>query len=65
MQINQTPIGDSGTTIIAGEMTGRAIHAIELSPTYVDVAVERWQNFTGEQAKREGDNISSVAKNAA
>lgn len=44
------PFSGSGTTIIAGEMTGRAIHAIELNPAYVDVAVKRWQDFTGQQA---------------
>lgn len=44
------PFSGSGTTIIAGEMTGRSIHAIELNPAYVDVAVKRWQEFTGEQA---------------
>jgi len=47
------PFSGSGTTIIAGEMTGRAIHAIELSPAYVDVAVKRWQDFTGQQAIHE------------
>jgi len=49
------PFSGSGTTIIAGEMTGRCIYAIELSPAYVDVAVKRWQDFTGEQATLEGD----------
>ena len=44
----------SGTTIIAAETTGRACHAIELSPTYVDVAVLRWQAFTGLEAMLEG-----------
>lgn len=44
------PFSGSGTTIIAGEMTGRCIHAIELNPAYVDVAIKRWQEFTGEQA---------------
>lgn len=44
------PFSGSGTTIIAGEMTGRSIHAIELNPAYVDVAIIRWQEFTGEQA---------------
>jgi DNA modification methylase len=44
------PFSGSGTTIIAGEMTGRCVHAIELSPAYVDVAVKRWQDFTGEMA---------------
>jgi tRNA G10 N-methylase Trm11 len=47
------PFSGSGTTIIAGEMTGRAIHAIELNPAYVDVAVTRWQNFTGQTATLE------------
>ncbi|AMN44062.1 site-specific DNA-methyltransferase [Rhodoplanes sp. Z2-YC6860] len=45
------PFSGSGTTIIAAEITGRSCHAIELSPQYVDVAVERWQAFTGESAR--------------
>jgi DNA modification methylase len=49
------PFSGSGTTIIAGEMTGRAIHAIELNPAYIDVAVKRWQDFTGKAATLEGD----------
>jgi DNA modification methylase len=47
------PFSGSGTTIIAGEMTGRCVHAIELNPAYVDVAVTRWQAFTGKQAIHE------------
>jgi hypothetical protein len=49
------PFSGSGTTIIAAEMTGRACHAIELSPAYVDVAVKRWQDFAGKQAVLDGD----------
>ena len=49
------PFSGSGTTIIAGEMTGRSIHAIELNPAYVDVAIKRWQDFTGKAATLEGD----------
>ena len=49
------PFSGSGTTIIACEMTGRHCYAIELNPTYVDVAVKRWQEFTGQQAVLEGD----------
>lgn len=49
------PFAGSGTTIIAAEMTGRACHAIELDPRYVDVCVRRWQDFTGEHAVLEGD----------
>ena len=49
------PFSGSGTTIIAAEMTGRSCHAIELNPLYVDVAVKRWQEFTGKAATLEGD----------
>jgi DNA modification methylase len=52
------PFSGSGTSIIAAEMTGRACHAIELSPAYVDVAVARWEAFTGQDAVREGDGAS-------
>jgi len=44
------PFSGSGTTIIAAEQTGRRCYAMELSPNYVDVAVRRWQNFTGQRA---------------
>lgn len=44
------PFSGSGTTIIAGEMTGRHVYAIELNPAYIDVAVKRWQDFTGKEA---------------
>jgi DNA modification methylase len=49
------PFSGSGTTIIAGEMTGRSVHAIELNPAYVDVTIKRWQDFTGKAATLEGD----------
>ena len=44
------PFSGSGTTIIAAEQTGRICYAMELSPNYVDVAVRRWQQFTGKRA---------------
>ena len=43
----------SGTAIIAAERTGRACYAIELDPIYVDLAVRRWQRWTGEYAIHE------------
>jgi DNA modification methylase len=52
------PFSGSGTTIIAAEMTGRACHAIELNAAYVDVAIKRWQEFTGQAATLEGDGRS-------
>jgi DNA modification methylase len=59
------PFSGSGTTIIAGEMTGRCIYAMELSPEYVDVAVKRWQDFTGQKAVLEstGQTFEDVASN--
>jgi DNA modification methylase len=44
------PFMGSGTTLIAAETTGRVCYGIELNPTYIDVAIERWQHFTGANA---------------
>jgi DNA modification methylase len=55
------PFSGSGTTIIAAEITGRSCLAIELMGQYVDVAVERWQAFTGDIAKLEADGKSFAA----
>jgi DNA modification methylase len=49
------PFSGSGTTIIACEKEARIALAIELEPAYVDVAVMRWQNFSGKQAVLDGD----------
>ena len=48
------PFSGSGTTIIAAEKTNRRCYAMELSPAYVDVAVKRWQAYTGQQATHSG-----------
>jgi DNA modification methylase len=48
------PFSGSGTTIIACEMEGRICYAVELEPIYVDTAVKRWQEFTGEKALLDG-----------
>ena len=59
------PFSGSGTTIIACEITGRRAIAIELNPLYVDVAVLRWQAFTGLVATLEGDGRSFADVKAA
>lgn len=46
------PFAGSGTTPIACEQLGRKCRAIELSPAYCDVIVERWQSLTGGKATR-------------
>jgi DNA modification methylase len=49
--------GGSGTTLIACEKTNRQARLLEMDPKYVDVIVKRWQDFTGQQAVREDDQI--------
>ena len=49
------PFCGSGTTIIACEKEARIALAIVLEPAYVDVAVTRWQNFTGKPATLDDD----------
>lgn len=44
------PFVGSGTCLIACEMLGRKCVAMEVSPDFVDLAVERWQQFTGRKA---------------
>jgi DNA modification methylase len=57
------PFSGSGTTLIAAEIEGRACHAIELSAAYVDVAVRRWEEFTGKLASLDesGDSFATTA----
>lgn len=42
----------SGTTMIACEENGRACLTMEIDPMWCDVAVNRWEQFTGQKAKR-------------
>ena len=46
------PFVGSGTTIIAAEELGRRCYAMKIDPKYVQVAIERWQGFTGRPAER-------------
>jgi DNA modification methylase len=46
------PFVGSGTTMIAAEMEGRQAFCMDISEAYVDVAVARWEAFTGEKAER-------------
>lgn len=47
--------GGSGSTLIACEKTARICRMMEIDPQYVDVIVERWQQFTGQLATLDGD----------
>jgi DNA modification methylase len=58
--VNHTATGDavydpfvgSGTAIIAAEKLGRTCYAMDIDPQYVQVAVTRWEQFTGQRAVR-------------
>lgn len=39
----------SGTTLLAAEKTSRRCYGVEIEPGYVDVALRRWIDLTGEQ----------------
>jgi DNA modification methylase len=64
--VNNSTLGDavydpfvgSGTTLIAAQTIGRICRAAELDGRYVDVAIKRWQAFTGHQAVLEADGQS-------
>lgn len=46
------PFLGSGTTVIACEQLGRRCYGIEIEPKYTEIAVRRWENFTGRVAER-------------
>jgi DNA modification methylase len=57
---NSSRIGDivldlflgSGTTLIATERTGRVCYGMEIDPRYCQVAILRWEAFSGEKAAK-------------
>ena len=48
------PFVGSGTMVIAAQKTGRVAYAMDLDPRYVQAAVTRWEQFTGQRATRLG-----------
>jgi len=46
------PFSGSGTQIVAAEKLGRRCYALEKQPLFVDVAVRRWEQWTGRKATR-------------
>ena len=47
------PFLGTGTTLIAAEQLGRKCYGVEIDPAYCDVIVQRWENLTGEKARRQ------------
>jgi ParB-like chromosome segregation protein Spo0J len=46
------PFCGSGTALIAAERTGTCAYAMEIDPIYVEVALRRWERFSGQVAER-------------
>jgi len=59
------PFLGSGTTLIACERQGRRCYAMEIEPRYVDVAVRRWEEYTGKKARAEAALPRSKRKAAS
>jgi len=63
---NNSDVGDvvydpflgSGTTLIAAQELERVCYAVEINPQYVDLAVRRWEKFTGSAAVLSGRELS-------
>lgn len=61
------PFGGSGSTLIACEETNRKCRMIELDSKYVDVIMERFQNFTGKEAilERTGETFNKIREDVS
>jgi DNA modification methylase len=53
------PFVGSGTTLIAAEQAERRCFAMELTPAYVQMAIDRWEAFTGSTAVKVGEAVRS------
>lgn len=51
------PFSGSGTTLIACEQAGSSCHALEIHPPYVQVAIDRWEAYTGQKAQKVGEAV--------
>lgn len=53
--VTYDPFCGSGTTVISAEQLGRRCYAVEISPQYVQLAIDRWEQFTGKKAVKVGE----------
>lgn len=50
--------GGSGSTLIACHKAGRVARLVELDERFADVIVERWQTYSGLEARRDRDGVT-------
>ena len=55
------PFLGSGSTLIAAQARDISCFGCELAPAYIDVAVRRWQSFTGQSAVLESTGATFAA----
>lgn len=60
-ELSLEPFAGTGSTLMAAQRAGRRCFTIELDPRYVDVAVRRWQSYTGLEATLESDGLTFKA----
>lgn len=58
------PFLGSGSTLMAAERVGRRCYGIELDPLYVDVAIRRWQKYSGGEAVHVQTGLTFNARQA-
>lgn len=51
------PFSGSGSQIIAAEKLNRRCFAMEIEPVFVDVAVKRWEAWTGKKGELIRGNV--------
>jgi hypothetical protein len=59
------PFTGSGTQLISAEKNDRTCFGMEIAPAYIDVAVRRWQDFTGQDATLESTGRTFAETEAA
>ena len=59
------PFCGSGTTLIAAQMRQLQVRAVEIDPAYIDVAIRRWQDFTGLEATLDGRSFAEIEQERA
>lgn len=59
------PFLGTGPCLIAGDLLKRRCYAVELEPTYVDIAIRRWEARATEPARLDGDGRTFAEVSAA
>jgi len=54
------PFAGSGSTLLAADAVGRVCRAIEIDALYRDLAIRRWEQMTGEEARLSGTGETFV-----